>query len=273
VKTEKTEIARMMRKLQNEDLSKWPCKYRGQDGCDHEPFNTHQARNNHIRNHHPGKPLPKMSHVEMLARKRLQRNEIAIWRKKRFPSNRPQYKKEHYNASKMKRYSKGKTSQGKTFTDPQMADYVINIAKAAGYVDGRYIGPEQPSRITPSGRKRLSESLKQRWAAQRQKGIKSARLIQSSPLPTTCSLCNNKEFSTRGTLGSHVRKIHKISLYDLPKATTKEETPEKDTPEKDTTAEIKEPGKATVTIQDGVTTVTITTRFGLKELVTYILET
>lgn len=90
---------------------------------------------------------------------------------------------------------------------------------------------------------------------------------RKSQLPTTCPICH-ASFKTRPIMGHHVRDVHKMSLFDLPPYKSME-AKEVDTPK----TEVKESNGVKVTIDDGKTTVTITTRFGLKELVNYILET
>lgn len=90
--------------------------------------------------------------------------------------------------------------------------------------------------------------------------IEGAR-VPITKLATQCPVCS-KPFKTRSILGAHVRNMHQMSLYDLP--------PYKADAQK---TEEKEPIGTTVTIADDRTTVLIKTRFGLKELVNYILET
>lgn len=137
--------------------------------------------------------------------------------------------------------------------------------------------------LTGSGRPRSRQAPA--WLIEEAKRIlaepvKTQGRASSLSMPTSCAICGSK-YRNRSSLGTHVRTMHKKSLFELPPYKTEvDEVVEKfDRGEPvlqhfDTSrTEVKEPSETTVTIADGKTNVTITTRFGLKELVNYILET
>lgn len=113
MKSEETIIDELVLKLKKDGVGKWPCPYFGKDGCTKGPMDTHQERNNHIRYYHIGKPLPKMSKLEMKARKRIKNEQYRI------KSGKQKYNPDRYQAAKLRNYAKGLTAQGREFKDEE----------------------------------------------------------------------------------------------------------------------------------------------------------
>jgi hypothetical protein len=225
MKLKEENILKEVERLRGMDLTVWPCQVKG---CDKNAFITHQARNNHYASAHPGVPWPKMGQLEFLARRRIKAADAKTARiqarlarqaeikkpkdhpnAKNWPSNQPKYRSENYGRLKMKRYSLGHTAQDKEFADPAMVNHVIEIARQAGWVNGEYIGGEVSDRksvlvmpakhghIGPAGRKRLSDSMKKRWAIKKRMdrnhrpGIHTYRAPFEFPLPE-CPYCHEE---------------------------------------------------------------------------------
>lgn len=85
--------------LKDQDLDSWTCPY-----CDHKPWPTHQARNNHIRFMHSGQPIPKMTLNERKARHAIKLSRG--WKiKHRKPLKRSQYPSHSAKAKREKYYA------------------------------------------------------------------------------------------------------------------------------------------------------------------------
>ena len=125
----------MIRQLRIRGAAKWPCPHYGKDGCEAKPFDTHQARNNHIRNFHIGRPLPKMNRQEANAWKRAKQAQSRKAKKEkkreyRFPSDNPEYRKRKYDERKALR--KQKLSKSEKLSASMKESWVRRRAQLEG---------------------------------------------------------------------------------------------------------------------------------------------
>lgn len=175
MKPKQDAIAELVRELEKQDLTKWPCPYAGKkDGCTVQPFASHQARNNHIRFFHPNRPLPKMGLEESMARRRIHQRAIRHGlkgkrSKSNWPSNTPAYRREHYDEAKLKFALEGRNAQGRPFKNKVMADRAYEAARAVMDARGEKVKP----RLTEAGRAKLSTLMKERWKRSQAKGENS----------------------------------------------------------------------------------------------------